>query len=185
MAAISIAGGAALEAKLNEIAKKLQQGGTLRVGFLENATYPDGTNVAEVAAVQEYGARINHPGGTRYMIGADGMATFVKSDLVGPTHGVTGQHVINVPARSFFRTMIAKKSPKWGEALGKVAVATDYDVSKTLGQMGEGIKGQLQASIKAVTSPPLKPATVKAKGFAKPLVDTGHMQNSVDYQVKT
>lgn len=185
MATISLSGGAGLQAKLAEIAKKLGDGGTLRAGFLENATYPDGTNVAEVAAVQEYGARITHPGGTRYVIGSDGMATFVKHDFVGPVHGTTESHVINVPARSFFRTMIAKKGPKWGEALGKIAVACDYDIDKTLGQMGEGIKGQLQKSIKDVTSPPLKPSTVKAKGFSKPLVDTGQMQNSVDYEVKT
>jgi hypothetical protein len=150
MAAVGLSGGVVLQAKLAEIAKRVGQGGTLRVGFLEGATYPDGTPVAYVGAIQEYG---------------------------DPAH--------NLPARSFFRTMIAGKAAQWGVALGKIAIATDYDVDQTLGQMGEGIKGQLQGSIQALTSPPLKPSTVKAKGFDKPLVDTGHMLNSVDYEVDT
>lgn len=49
-------GGAALEARLAEIAKGLANGAILRVGFLEGATYPDGTSVPMVAAIQEFGA---------------------------------------------------------------------------------------------------------------------------------
>jgi hypothetical protein len=30
----------------------------------------------------------------------------------------------------------------------------------------------------------LKPATIRRKGFAKPLVDTGHMLNSIDHEVE-
>ena len=49
--------------------------------------------------------------------------------------------------------------------------------------MGEGIKGQLQQSIRDTNAPPLAPATVSAKGFAKPLIDSSNMINSVDYEV--
>lgn len=48
-------GGAALEAKLAEIAEKIGDGKTLRVGFLEGATYEDGTSVPMVAAANEFG----------------------------------------------------------------------------------------------------------------------------------
>jgi len=185
MAAVNFKGGDALMARLKEIADKAGKGGTLRTGFLENATYPDGTPVALVAAAHEFGAEIDHPGGTRYVIGKDGMARFVPNDFVGPVSGVTAPHRINLPMRSFFRTMIAEKSAGWGKALGAVAVANDYDIDKALGQMGEGLKGQLQASIQKLDSPPLKASTVSKKGFAKPLVDTGHMMNSVDYEVDT
>lgn len=150
MATIGLSGGVALEAKLAEIAKKVGEGGTLRVGFLEGATYPDGTPVPYVAAIDEYG---------------------------DPAH--------NQPARPYFRSMIADKSSKWGAALGKIAVSTDYDIDQTLGQMGEGIKGQLQGSIQALTSPALAPSTVAAKGFDKPLINSSHMINTVDYEVDT
>ncbi len=52
----TISGGKKLEDALAEIAKRLDRKATLRVGFLENATYPDGTPVAMVAAIQNFGA---------------------------------------------------------------------------------------------------------------------------------
>ncbi len=51
-----ISGGSGLEAALDRIARKLRRGGTVRVGFLEGATYPDGTSVPLVAAINEFGA---------------------------------------------------------------------------------------------------------------------------------
>ena len=56
MAAKLIDGGDKLRAALAEIARKLDKGGTVRIGFLENSTYPDGTSVPMVAAVNEFGA---------------------------------------------------------------------------------------------------------------------------------
>ena len=52
----SITGGDKLAARLREIAERLKTGTEVRAGFLEGATYPDGTPVATVAAVQEWGA---------------------------------------------------------------------------------------------------------------------------------
>jgi hypothetical protein len=121
----------------------------LRVGFLENATYPDGTLVAMVAAIQNYGA---------------------------PAAGI--------PPRPFFSNMVRRKQAEWAPALGQLLVRNKYDVDKSLKQLAEGIKGQLQDSIQQTNSPPLKPATVKRKGFSKPLIDTGQMLNSVSYEVK-
>lgn len=142
-------GGDAVMAALERIAKRVGDPGVLRVGFLENALYPDGTPVAAVAAIDEFGAP-----------------------------------AVNIPPRPYFRQMIAAKSPGWGESLGNLAVNNDYDMAQTFAQMGDGIKGQLQDSIRALTTPALAPATVARKGFDKPLIDTSHMINSVDYDVK-
>lgn len=49
-------GAEGVQAKLDEIAKNLREAASLRVGFLENASYPNGTSVALVAAVQNFGA---------------------------------------------------------------------------------------------------------------------------------
>ena len=52
-----VRGGAGLEAALKRIERMASAGPRqLRVGFLENARYPDGTLVAKVAAIQNYGA---------------------------------------------------------------------------------------------------------------------------------
>lgn len=49
----TLKGGEKLEKALAAISDKMS--GTLRVGFLEGATYPDGTSVAQVAFWNEYG----------------------------------------------------------------------------------------------------------------------------------
>lgn len=51
----TVRGGKRLESELRKLAAKVAKPATLRVGFLENARYPDGTPVALVAAVNEYG----------------------------------------------------------------------------------------------------------------------------------
>lgn len=48
--------GADIERTLAEIAAKLGRVGTLKVGFFEDATYPNGVSVPMVAAIQEFGA---------------------------------------------------------------------------------------------------------------------------------
>lgn len=52
----NITGGEKLQAKLDEIANRLKRGAVVKVGFLEGATYPDGTKVALIAAIQDFGA---------------------------------------------------------------------------------------------------------------------------------
>ena len=143
-------GGQALEKLLAEIGTKVAKPAVVEVGFLEGATYPDGTSVPLVATINEFGA---------------------------PSRGQ--------PPRPFFRNMIAAKSGEWGPAIAALAKANGYDAVKTLGQAGIAIKGQLQASIVALVDPPLAPSTVARKGSAKPLIDTGHMLNSIDYRVTT
>ncbi|MFP2409181.1 hypothetical protein ACLEVB_17465 [Enterobacter ludwigii] len=145
----TFSGGAALEAKLAELAEKLGDGKTLRVGFLEGATYPDGQSVPMVAAANEY-----------------------------------GDPAMNRPPRPFFRNMIADKSPEWPHDIAKIAEATGYDAEKMFGLMGEHIKGQLQGSIRDLMEPALSPVTIAKKGFSKPLIETSHMLNSVNYDIK-
>ena len=146
---VEIAGGDALRRRLSELAKRVGTGGSVKVGFLAGATYPDGTSVATVAAIQDFGA---------------------------PRAGI--------PPRPFFRNMVAAKKDEWPAAIEQNLVATGYDVDATLARVGEGIAGQLRQSIVDTNEPPLKPATVRRKGFDKPLVDTGHLLASVDYEVE-
>lgn len=172
-------GGAKLDAALERLARKLERGGTLKVGFLEGATYPDGTPVAMVAAIQNFGA---------------------------PARGI--------PPRPFFTNMIAEKSERWASALAAMLKRNDWDLDKTLNQMGAGIKGQLQQAIVDTNAPPLSAITLMLRKMryenpdlevtgatvgeaarrvaagesyadapTKPLVDSSHMLNSVDYEV--
>jgi hypothetical protein len=60
MPTIGFKGGERLEARLNDLGARLGNAKEVRVGFLENALYPDGTYVATVAAIQEWGAPSRH-----------------------------------------------------------------------------------------------------------------------------
>lgn len=179
MVTVSVTGGKAVAERLQRIIKGLESGKAVNVGFLENATYPDGTKVAMVAAIQNYGAPAR-----------------------------------SIPARPFFSNMIKAKSPQWGDTLGRLLVGYNYDAHAALSMLGEGIKYQLQNSIKDTNLPPLSPITLMLRKMrsedqslevtgavvgeaarrvaagevigsvnTKPLNDTAHMQNSVDYEV--
>lgn len=183
-------GGDKLQAYLDGILARVSSAQAVKVGFMEGATYPDGTSVPMVAAVQEFGGSMQIPARTQdlnFKINANtGKSRFAKADKANFAQTVTiPAHVVTVPPRPFFRTMLEKDAPGWGAAVGKTLKASNFDAATTLGKMGELIKGELQESIRALTNPPLAASTVAAKGFSKPLIDTGHMLASVDFEVKT
>jgi len=58
---VELSGGVDLDRRLSELAKGLRKAASVRVGFLEGSTYPDGTSVALVAAINEWGQTRIHP----------------------------------------------------------------------------------------------------------------------------
>lgn len=88
-----------------------------------------------------------------------------------------------IPPRPFFRNMVADKRGEWPAAIRGLLKSTGNDAVKTLDLTGAAIAGQLRESIINTNSPPLAPSTIARKGFAKPLVDTGHMLQSIDHEV--
>lgn len=145
---VEVTGGERLERTLSDIARLASNAKEVRVGFLADATYPDGKPVALIAAIQNWGA---------------------------PSRGI--------PPRPFFSDMIQKRQHEWGPAIGNLLVNNGYDALRTLQLTGEAVAGQLRTSIVETNDPPLAPSTIARKGFAKPLVSTGHMLNSVDWEV--
>lgn len=155
--AAKITGGKKLRARLQQIAKQVNHKTTVKVGFMGGATYPDGTSVAQVAFWNEYGTTHKDP---------------------------DGNVMWETPARPFFRRMISAKSPGWGVSLGRQIVNSGFNLQVGMGRMGEIIIGQLAESITEFNAPALAASTIAAKGFDKPLVDTGHMLNSITYKVE-
>lgn len=171
----TIRGGDKLAAALNRIAGQATKPALLKVGFLEDATYPvraKGTLRAEYAAKK-----------------ARGDTTSVRDDTSAPLNVPTVAAfqefgTKRIPPRPFFRNMVAAKSGEWPKAIGDLLKANDYDAFHTLDIAGEAIEGQLKQSIIDTNSPPLTESTIRAKGFAKPLVDTGHMLASTGHEVE-
>ena len=193
----TLSGGDKLTAALKALSAKVSKPGTLNVGFLEGSTESEtGQPSAYIASIHEFGGTWTHPAHEQTIyrkVLQDGTFSkngqFVKKSKSNfATDHQVDEYKFTIPARPFFRPMIAEKAPTWGEELGERLVAANYDVTKALNGMCKLMAGQLVASIDAVTEPLLKPATIKRKGFARPLVDRGDMRRAVaehGYEVKT
>lgn len=145
---IKFDGGRKLKEALKSIERKTGQAHMVSVGFMSNAKYPDGTPVAMVAAIHNYGA---------------------------PSK--------SIPARPFFSNMVAEKSPQWGDILGGLLKRTNWSGRQSLGLMGEGISADLRESIIHGGWARNSDSTKASKGFDAALIDTGHMLNSVTWDV--
>lgn len=189
MSADGLHGGDKLQQYLDRLLARVSSAQAVKVGFLEGATYPDGTSVPMVASVQEFGGSMQIPERTQdlnFKVNANtGKSRFAKADKANFAQTVTiPAHTVTIPARPFFRTMLDQKASGWGAQAGKALRGSDFNAKVALGRMGELIQGQLQGSIRDFTNPALTPSTIRAKGFDKPLIDTGVMLRSVDYEVK-
>lgn len=92
-----------------------------------------------------------------------------------------------IPARPFMRPAVADHGGEWIELLADGAKASlngGPAPEQVLEMVTLAAAGNVAEKIQAVTSPPLSPVTVKRKGFAKPLVDTGQMVQSVTGKVE-
>lgn len=98
---------------LNQIVKNLKSKKFVRIGIIgpkAKASHDkeSGLTNAELGAVHEFGANINHPGGTPYKILSNGQARFVSKKDAGDLP-VTGPHNIKIPARSFLAQPLKEK----------------------------------------------------------------------------
>jgi hypothetical protein len=178
---VTITGGSKLEERLQEIAKKLSKPATLRVGFLEGATEPDGTSIPMIAAIQEFGApKAGIPPRPffRNMIAAkssewpEAIGALLEANdydvekvlkLVGA--GIKGQlqqSIIetNSPALSDVTLMLRKMRSDNPDL-----VVTGKTVGEAAARVAAG------ESVGGVST--------------KPLVDSGNLLNAVDFDVKT
>lgn len=100
--------------RLNTLMKDLSQNISIRVGIIGSEAYQkhphSDLTMAELGAIHEFGALINHPGGTPYEI-KDGKAVFVKKNE-GAKLPRTQPHQIVIPTRSFLRMPLLSSEGK-------------------------------------------------------------------------
>lgn len=176
---------------LARLVKRYEEQEALALGWPAASTaaglrYPDGTSVLMVAAVNQFGANISHPGGTGYTVTPQG-ARFVSKSFTGPVAGVTGAHSINIPARDFMNPG-AVKAMRDTEGIRRVMVPAmnrgKVTKAQILEKMGPFAVSALQSAIATFTTPANAPSTVRQKGSDRPLNDTGLMRQSVTYTVR-
>lgn len=136
-----------------------------KVGWFESARYKDGTPVAYVAAIHEFGAV------TRLAKAAEAYQA-----------GGQGAKPVVIPPRPFMRPTVAAKSQAWIDLLGQGAKASLTGGPRprdVLEMVALRAAGDIAKTIRSIQTPPLSPLTVARKGHRKPLVDTGQMIQSL------
>lgn len=176
----SVTGGQKTEIVLARIGNSLKNAEFVRVGFLENARYPDGKQVAMIAAIQEFGApkaKIPPRPFFRNMIAAKqaswgpAAAALLKTNkydarltlnMIGD--GIAGQLRQSIrdtmsPALSPVTIMLRKMRAQ-NPSL-RVTRRTVWEAARRV-KKGEGVAGI----------------------STKPLVDSGHLLNSISWEVR-
>lgn len=173
-----------------EKAKKMHVAVGLPLDKVGQKIYGDGMTIFQIGAVHEYGATINHPGGTKYIM-KGGKTQFVSNDYSGPVAGTTGPHTITIPQRSFLRVPFATKKAEIADFIVrefKAVAEQGRSPEQALGRVG---LMTTNISKKAFTSrgygqwPDIAASTKKRKGSGQPLIDTGTLRRSVTHVVRT
>lgn len=172
----NLQGGKALQRYLKNMAAELGDGATLKVGFFADATYAGGT------------ARFTKKRRAKMSSAGKQFAEFIegKDKFSGPVAQVAAWNEFGTqktPPRPFMRKTVASKSPRWGNGLGRALRDNHYNSYDALHVLGEVIQGQMRQTIIEFRDPPNAQLTVDLKGFNDPLVASGRMLRSVDFQI--
>ncbi len=96
----------------------------------------------------------------------------------------------DVPARSFMRSTVEKKQTSWIKAAVAYLKKNVGNVRGAFTIVGELASKDMQAAIEAGIAPPLSEKTIERKRKRGkqipdiPLIDTGTLQESINYEVK-
>ena len=93
---------------------------------------------------------------------------------------------VRVPERSFLRSTLDENEGRYGDglerALGAVVDGTDT-VEHAFGIVGERAVGDVRRKIGGRVPPPNAPSTIRRKKSSMPLIDSGHLRQSIDHVV--
>jgi len=117
----------------------------------------------------------------------------VKSLVVGFLNQEMAERAIkneygegNIPPRPFMDITFNKYQDKWMAMLEKLLPKNDYNLDKSFRILGEVIRADIKRTIEqGDLYIPNAPSTVAAKGGRNtPLIDTGEMRDSIEYDVR-
>lgn len=138
--------------------------GFIRPSQMHKSETGETVPMAKLAAIHEYGA----------VISAD------KS--------ITGK-AITIPERSFMRSTMHEKKSEISKRLQKIIVKVldpqnPISPQKGLATLAQYISQQMKAKIRSGISPGLSQWTIDRKGSSTPLIDTGQLINSIEFDIK-
>lgn len=180
MAGHSLQGADGVAKALEAIAKRMG-GGEVAIGFMEGATYPDGTPVAAVAFWNEFGHGGNFPAPPRpffrNMIAKESPTWPKKMAALAKATDYDGAKVLALMGEDIKGALQQSLNDIVEPALSKTTL------------MLRSIYGNSHSEIRArdvlAAQELVAEGNKGAEGTqAKPLIWTGHMLNSISYEVK-
>lgn len=92
----------------------------------------------------------------------------------------------DMPQRSFLRSAYDENLPMIDKMIQRVANGAVFGLGTTaaLNQLGNVVQGMVQRKIVDGPFVPNSPATIKRKKSSKPLIDTGHLRQSIRYVIE-
>ena len=102
-----------------------------------------------------------------------------------PEIGAAHEFGAGVPERSFIRSTIAENINKYNgmrRDLIKAMIAGDMTKMQAVAILGEAVKADVQRKIQTISEPANSDETIAQKGSDNPLVDTGTMRQSIQWE---
>ena len=162
---------------------------TVLVGIHEAAGSVESGDLtmAKLGAIHEFGADIDHPGGTSYGYATerdaqDGKVRFLGTGKGFMELGVTGPHKITIPARPWLAPGVQSGTIEYLREIEK-GVKKGDNLDMVLDRVGIIATGKVQQYMTDLRTPPNAPSTIAKKGSSNPLIDSGMLRGSVTYSV--
>jgi hypothetical protein len=159
------------------------------VGIHEDAGNHESDDITNAAlgAVHEFGADIDHPGGTSYGYASKAAADrnevrFLKTGKGYVEIGVTQAHTVSIPARPWLNPGVASGNVEYLSIIEKT-LAKGEPIENALNKVGIVAVGKVQKYMTELRTPPNAASTIKAKGSSNPLIDSGALRQSVTYKI--
>lgn len=182
---LSFSGGTELKRYLSAIQSAATNAKGVRVGFLEDADYPatDGSRLHDAAKRLTPVQEVAHPDWKpRLTAWANWADKHHPQRHVAQVAFWNEFGTVNSRARPFFRSMISKESPDWGEKLGNALKGSKFDAKTAFTAIGIDIKDALTDSIASWPADNAE-LTVHIKQFNRGLTDGNVMKRATDFEV--
>lgn len=183
---VTISGIEEAKRQLDREIKKLASDKTVLVGIHEDAGSTDDGDLtmAQLGAIQHFGADINHPGGTSYGYktqkdAKEGKVRFLGKGKGYMELGVTKPHKITIPPRPWLDVGVQSGTQDYLEVIQNHS----DDIDNALEIIGQIAVGKVQDYMTNLSAPPNAKSTVAKKGSSNPLIDTGALRQSVTYSI--
>lgn len=180
------------ESALDAIQKAIEEFATdnfVTIGIHEDAGQHESDDItnAQLGAIHEFGADIDHPGGTSFGFASKAAADrnevrFLKKGTGFIELGVTGPHKINIPARPWLTPGVQSGNEEYLQIITAAIEAGD-PLRIALERVGVVAASKVQLFMTQLKSPPNAASTIKKKGSSNPLIDSGALRQSVTFKV--